>query len=495
MSQRSHFYFWLVCLLVLAATGTSRLIGEDIEWDDKLPPDWSYEGRSPEERLPATVEQGLRRRAIPLPEPEESPEEPLGRELRDLTQSFQQTAIDRGMASAFSDGGTSPFFRLSQTYLPPLGLQPRIFPPGVIEISLWAGLSQSFETNVTLTSEDPIADFYLTPRAGVVFQLGTPDSIFIEQYDTIWALHGEYEAYADLFYLHPGLSAFNERLDLSGRIGRGDAIWRPFVSASDLTGSNLLMAELVNRTRRIRVNTGVNAQYRLTDLIGWNQNFSYSLLEHPDPGYINNSVWRTLQEVSYLALHDVRALAWAEYRFTRPDQGDAGSEVLAGLGWAGRPDPRLYTELRLGWDTLALEGSEPGRKNLSGLRFNGYTTFDWSPRFRPTFRYDRDYVFNEVDVNDNYVSTLLQLKGELFLGGNWFITPYFGISIQEYETSQRMTLQYRPEIEISYAFPDAFKANERRIYLKIGYMRSQNLRGDGDPVENIRLSMGCHWRF
>ncbi|MEI6032711.1 MAG: hypothetical protein WCS65_00340 [Verrucomicrobiae bacterium] len=467
----------------------------EIDWSDALPPDWSYEAASPQELLPGTVEPGLRRRAIPR-EPAGSDEsQPVGEELDFLTKSFStRTRENRGPYQFGQPVGGGGFVEV-EAYRPPLGLRPRIYRPGTIEFYPWFGVSQSYETNVTLTSSSPQADFYVTPRAGFEIQLGTPDSIYNESYDTIVALRALYEAYADIFFINPSLSAFNERLELSGRIGRAAAIWRPFVAASDLTGSNLLMAELVNRARRIRIQAGVNGEYQFSEATGWNQSFAYFLLEHPEPGYINYAVWRTMQELTYRVFHDMRAVLWAEYRHTRPDMGASGNEVISGLGWAGKPDPRVYTELRVGWDALRLAGSVPGRENLSGIRFNGYTTFDWSPRFRPTIRYDRDYVFNEVDVNDNYVSTLVQLKGEIFLGGNWYVTPYLGCSLQEYETSDRVTFQYRPEIELSYAFGGASEPDKTNVFVKAGYTKSQNLSGPGAPVENFRVSVGGNWKF
>jgi hypothetical protein len=165
------------------------------------------------------------------------------------------------------------------------------------------------------------------------------------------------------------------------------------------------------------------------------------------------------------------------------------------IGFYGKPDSRLYTELRIGWDVMDVEGFVPGRRNMSGLRFNGWTTFDWSQRLRLTLRYDRDYVFNEVDVNDNYVSTLLQGRGEIFLGGNWYVTPYFGCSLQEFETSGRLYLQIRPELEVAYALPGAYYPADSRIFVKAAYMNSRSLKGSDAPVENWRFSVGLNCKF
>jgi len=142
-----------------------------------------------------------------------------------------------------------------------------------------------------------------------------------------------------------------------------------------------------------------------------------------------------------------------------------------------------------------MDGSVPGRRNLSGVRFNGYTTFDWGPRFRPTFRYDREYAYNETTPNDNYTSTLLQVRNEFFLGGNYYLTPYLGVSISEFETSHQVTIQWRPEVELSYAFPDEELPNSSRVFFKVGYERSSNIRGEGDVITQLRLSIGCDWKF
>ena len=151
--------------------------------------------------------------------------------------------------------------------------------------------------------------------------------------------------------------------------------------------------------------------------------------------------------------------------------------------------------MRIGWDFMNMSGTVVGRKNMSGLRFHGYTTFDWSPRLSLTLIYDRDYVFNEIESNNNYVSTLLQMKGEFFLGGNWYITPYLGWSYQNYETSNQSSIQWRPEIEVSYALPNGYMPNRPKIYAKLTYLYSQNLQGSPNAVQDWRFSVGLDFKF
>lgn len=458
-----------------------------------LPDDWAFEVPSPEELTPSTLEPGLPDRAVPILEPPE-PEETNYTQLYRLTRPYYDTTL-AAQPPTYRGAPDPASFRPVTIYEAPVGLQPRTYRAGVFEIYPYAGVTQSFETNVNLSANNPVADFYFTPKAGVEFQAGTPDSIFTQYYDTIVAVNGLYEAYGDIFFGHPEFSAFNQRAELTARIGRSSAIWRPYVYASDLTGSNLLMAELINRTRRIRVLPGLTGEYQFTDRIGANHNSSYYLFQHVDPQYINYTTWRTQQELTYKIKPNIRALLWTEYRYTRPSAGSEGNEFFVGTGWLADPDPRLHTELRIGWDFTDISGYVPGRWNMSGVRFNGYTTFDWGPRFRLTFRYDRDYVFNEIEQNDNYVSTLLQLRGEIYLGGNWYITPYLGTALQEFETSHRLMIQYRPELEISYALPNYFAPNEPKIFVKGAYMRSEPLKGQSDPIEDWRFSVGCNFKF
>jgi len=473
---------FILFLTLMPLAAQEENIFEGLEMD--------LEPLSPEELLPGTAEPGLRRRAVPELPPAKPAAQPLAIYRLQWMQNIQNVQLPR--LPGPRDLST---FRPVTTNLPPIGLHPRGFRPGLIEIYPWFGLAQSFDSNVNLTATNPIADFYVTPRAGLEWQIGTPDTVTNEYYDSIPALHGEYEAWADLYLGHPELSAFNQSLEVDGRIGRSVAIWRPSFSYSDQTGSNLLMAELVNRTKRIRIQGAVVGEYQFTQLLGGNQVFSYFSLDHPNPSYINYNVWQTRQEMSYRFLPEMRGTLWAIYRQTDPSEGFSGTEYIVGLGFSGKPDPRIYTELRLGWDVLDMQGDVPGRRNLSGIRFNGWSTFDWGPRFRLTLRYDRDYVFNEVDENDNYVSTLLQTRGEFYLGGSWYLTPYLGFSLQEFETSQRLTLQWRPELEMAYALPGPLYPGDSRIFAKVAYMTSYTIKGDGAPIENWRFSVGMNWKF
>lgn len=480
----------ILALIFFLCLGPLRCICQEINWEDELPPDWSSEPNSPEELIPATIEPGLDLRAVPLLPPPELPE-PISPFYR-LQKISRIQDIRRREISEEPDPSA---FRPSTTYLPPIGLHPRFFRMGLLEIYPSFGVAQSYESNVNLAPFDPIADFYITPRLALEWQIGSPDSAYNSYYDTILALHGSYEAWADLFYEHPEFSAFNQEIQLFGRIGRSAAIWRPAFSFSEITGSNLLMSELVNRTERLRINADLPGQYQFTEHLGMNQNFGFFQLNHPDSGYINYSVWRTRQEITWKIFNEVRSTIWGEYRYSTPDQGFSGDEIIAGVGFYGKFDPRLYSELRVGWDFLNMRGVVPGRKNLSGIRFNGWTTFDWSPRLRLTLRYDREYVLNEVDENDNYVSTLLQARSEIFLGGNWYITPYFGCSLQEFETSGRLYIQLRPELEIAYALPGPYYGADSRLFVKGAYMSSTSLKGPGDPIVNWRFSMGLNCKF
>jgi hypothetical protein len=461
--------------------------------DDALPDEPLSEPVSPDERLTGTVAAGLTERAIPVlapPPPPPSDYYPLYR----LTRPYYDTlfATPPPSVPVAPDPAT---FRPVSIYEAPSGLRPRNFRPGLFEIYPSFGIAQSYDSNVNLTSQNPIADFFVTPRGSLEFQLGTPDSIYIDAYDTILALHGSYEGYGDIFYEHPELSVYNQRLELTGRIGRSSAIWRPYLYASDITGSNLLLVDLTNRTQRIRVTPGISAEYKFSEVTGFRQSVDYYLFDHPDPGYINFNSWSTRQEFTWRVLPATQATVWGQYRYTWPDRGSAGGEFTFGPGWQGRPDPRIYTDLHLGWGILDMQGAVPGRTDLSGLRFSGHTTFDWGPRFRPTLKYDRDYVFNEVDVNDNYVSTLLQLRNEFFLGGNYYLTPYLGVALNEFETSHRVTLQWRPEIELAYGLPSQDQPYESRIYVKFGYQNASTIRGQGDPITQFRLSIGCNWKY
>lgn len=460
------------------------------QWETDQPIDRSYEMQSPEEYLTSSVEPGLSERAIPLASTNESVDSYLPLFQLSKFQDMQAMYPERDPFV----GDDTPFRPVTMNQAP-IGLHPRVYRKGLIEFYPWFGVAQSWESNVNLTSSNQISDFYITPRVGGELQLGTPDSVYNEFLDTITALNARYEAWVDEFFRNPSLSAFNQQVNLAGRIGRTSAIWRPYFGYSDITGSNLLIAELVNRTRRLRTGAGVVGQYQFTGQLGMNQTLDFFQLIHPDPGYINYMMGKTRQELTWKVTDQIKVTTWGEYRYTQPDAGSCGSEFMYGLGYYGRPDPRIYSELRIGYDSVQMQGNVPGRQNMSGLRFNGYTSFDISPRLRIAFIYDRDYIFTEQGVNNNYVSTLLQLKAETFLGGGWYVTPYFGGSYQQFETSGASAIQLRPELEVAYALPSAYYPNDSRIFVKAGYMSYTYIQGSGSPVENLRISTGFNCKF
>jgi hypothetical protein len=461
--------------------------------------DGPSETNSPEESLASLIEPGLSdTRATPVRAAPAAPDSsfvPLFRLVRPYYDS-----IFAALPPEYAPPSDPASFRPVLGYQQPLGLlalglQPRVYRAGLVEFYPSAGLSQSFDSNVDLTSTHRIADSYITPRAALELQVGSPDSVWSDGYDTILGLHASYEAYGDIFFENPHFDAFNQRFSLNGRIGRSNAIWRPYFYYSDVTGTDLLTAELTNRTRRIRLSPGFIAEYKLTQSISWTQSFGYFHLDHPDPSYVNVNAFQTRQDLGYRVLNETRALLWTGYRYTAPDRGSAGSEYFLGAGWSGKPDPRLYTEMHLGYGFLELTDPPPGIRHMAGLRFNGYTTFQWGPRFDFTLIYDRDYIFNEQGINDNYVATLLQFKGEFYLGDHWYITPYLGFGLNQFQISDARTVQIRPELEISYALPSDTEANTTRAYVKFGYSHSANLVGVGEPVDGLRVSFGVAWKY
>ena len=481
-----------LCALLTALFVVSPLRAQDYAPLPELgAPD---EPNSPEEQLPNLMEPGLSNtRTTPTraaPDEPDSSYIPLHRLIRPFYDSIFAT-----LPPEYAPPPDPSSYRSVIEYQQPLGLQPRVYRPGLVEFYPSAGLAQTFDSNVNLTSTNQIADFYITPQAALEMQVGTPDSAWIEGYDTILAFHATYEAFADIFFENPRFDAFNQKFSFNARIGRSNAIWRPYLYFSDVTGTDLLTAELSNRARRIRLSPGFTAEYKLTQLISWSQSFGYFYFDHPDPSYVNFNAFQTRQDFGYRVLNDTRALLWTGYRYTDPDRGSAGNEYFLGGGWGGKPDPRLYTEMHIGYGFLDLKNPPPRTRDLAGLRFNGSTEFQWGPRFAFTLIYDRDYVFNEGGPNDNYVATLLQFKGEFYLGDHWYITPYLGCSFNEFQTSDARTMQIRPELEISYALPSDTEANKTRAYVKFGYSHSENLVGVGEPVDGLRISLGVTWKY
>jgi hypothetical protein len=465
------------------------------------PPD--AEPNSPQEMNPGLVEPGLSQHAVPNPNPPA-----VGPDL-DLetfywqTHPFENSVLLAPILNLFSPDDPAAF-RPVVSYAPPLGLWPRIYRPGLLESYAWAGLAQSFDSNVRLTSHGQFSDFYTTPRFGLEMQLGTPDSVYNERYDTIFAAHLVYEGYADLFYEHPDLSAYNQQLNFSSRIGRDRFTLRPFASFSDVTGSNLQLVELQNRAERIITTGGVVGEYGFTPVTSWRQTYSVFDFEHQDPAYINYTMWSTRQELTWLLPNNsLKAILWAGAQTPSPDAGFGGNEFLAGLGWQGEFNSRLHSRLWLGWGALQMDGNVPGRKDLSGLRYDGYTVFEYSQRMKFTLLYDRVYVFNEQTRNDNYVATITQLKTEIYLGSHWLVMPYLGCSVREFETSGRCDVEPRLEVEFAYVFgkEDDQIIDERgrsagsRIFFKIGYDDSETIQGSGDSVAGFRTSTGLNWNF
>ena len=485
-------------MLLLTVGGTAPVLKAD-----STAPAESAEPNSPPEMSPALVEPGLSGRAVPSPDVA-----PDGADL-DLESFYWQTHPFENLALLLP--APNPFipadpssFRPVDTYAPPLGLQPKVFRHGLWEFYPWAGLAQTFDSNVQLTPHGQISDFYTTPCFGLEVQWGTPDSVYNEGYDTVAAAHLSYEGYADLFYEHPDLSAYNQRLDFSSRVGRDLFLLRPFMSYSDITGSDLQLVQLENRVERRITTGGVSADYGFTPVTSWNQTYSAFDFRHDDPAYINYDMWSTRQELAWLMPNDsLKAIVWAGAQHTDPDAGSSGNEYLAGAGWQGEFSSRVHSELWLGWGALQLDGNVPGRENLSGLRYGGYTAYNWSERLRITLLYDRDYVFNESEKNDNYVATLTQIKAEVFLGNNWLVVPYLGCALNDFETSRALQLELRPELEFSYVFTredyQIIDLQDRsagsRIFLKFGYDYTAMLRGAGDPIQEVRVSTGFNWNF
>ncbi len=386
-------------------------------------------------------------------------------------------------------------YREVTSFEPIRGLQPERFAGSIFEFHPNLEISQSYDSNVLQSVHNHIGDFFTTPRFAFEMQVGTPDSVFVEAYDTIFALHMEYLVYADLFARHTEFDAINQKLDLTARIGRSDAIWRPYFSGADVTGTNLLIEEREERLRRQRVSGGFTGEYRLSSMFSWNQNFEYSLLNHPvNPEYLNTQVWRTYQEVGYKVLRGLDFLLWGEYRSTWVNHGGRAVEEIGGIGWRGKFDPRLYSDFTIGWDGQQLSDHIGNRSDMSGIRLLGHTSFEWSPRLRLVVRYDREYTFNELAVDDNYVNTAVQFRPEIFLGQNWFITPELGLSYDEFETSHERQLEIRPELELSYALAEQ-EQQKTKLFIKFGYDYSATLNGPADVTETFRCSTGLHWNF
>jgi hypothetical protein len=75
------------------------------------------------------------------------------------------------------------------------------------------------------------------------------------------------------------------------------------------------------------------------------------------------------------------------------------------------------------------------------------------------------------------------------------VTPYFGGSLQQFETSGGSAIQLRPELEVAYALPSVYYPNDSKIFVKVGYMSAVYIQGVGSPVYDSRVSMGFNCKF
>jgi hypothetical protein len=81
------------------------------------------------------------------------------------------------------------------------------------------------------------------------------------------------------------------------------------------------------------------------------------------------------------------------------------------------------------------------------------------------------------------------------MGGSWYLTPYFGNGIDEYETSHNVNYIWRPEIEVAYALPDELRHIDSRIYFKIGYEQAESLNNKSAEVDDFRITIGSTFKF
>ena len=457
------------------------------------------EQNSPSQMTPGLVEHGLSPRALPSPiPPGERPELNLETFYWD-THPFENAALM--VPSELPGPGQS--FRPVTSYSPVLGLKPKVYREGRLEFYPWGGISQSFDSNVQLSQKNPISDFYATPRFGLETQLGSADSIY-SGYDTIFAAHLSYEGYADLFYEHPNFTAYNSQLDFNARIGRDRLIVRPFLNFSDITGNNLQLLQLQNRSQRIQTYAGAVGEYAFTPITSWRQTFNVLDFVHPEQTNVSYVTWATRQELTYLLPNNMsKAILWFGASTTSPNHGFGGNEYSSGVGWEGQFGERLSSELRIGYGQVQMDGHVANRWNMSGLRYGGHVTFDWTERIRFTFLYDRDYVYNESGTNDNYIATLTQFKTEIYMGNNWLLIPYLGTSFEHFQTSHQLEMDLRPELELAYIFSKETyeivglgdKSAASRIFVKVGYDFSENISGPPGGFNGVRVSTGFNWNF
>ncbi|HEY8964817.1 MAG TPA: hypothetical protein VIM58_00120, partial [Candidatus Methylacidiphilales bacterium] len=255
--------------------------------------------------------------------------------------------------------------------VPSVGLQPTPPKQGLLTVTPYAGVTRTYDSNINLSPDNHIGDYYTTVSAGADLQLGTPDSIYTERYDTIAALHAHYLFTTDIFDKQDRFNAINNQMNLDGRIGRGDFIWRPYATVEDFTSTGFEDRdnEIIGRTQRQILAPGVFGSYQLAPRTFVTQDFSWSHLKHPQNGildpntgvftpYIDADVWNYTTQFGYRALANVDFFVFNQVRQTEVSRGSAYGELINGFGWQGKPDPRLFTELRLGWDAMEFSASD-----------------------------------------------------------------------------------------------------------------------------------------
>ncbi len=414
-----------------------------------------------------------------------------------------------GLPLAYDPAYYPYLYRDVLTYVPSIGLHPTPPKQGLLTVTPYAGVTHTYESNINITADNHIGDYYTTLSAGADVQLGTPDSIYTERYDTILAAHAHYLFTADVFDKQDRFNAINNQLNLDGRIGRGSAVWRPYITLEDFTSTGFEDRdnERIGRVQRMILAPGVHADYQLTSRTFVSQDFSFDHLKHPQNGvldpntdvftpYIDSDTCNYMTQGGWRALDNVDIFLWNNIRQTEVSRGAAFSELIDGFGWRGKPDLRLFTEVLFGWDAMQFSASDgnPNRHALSGWRMSGHTSFDWSPRLRLTLKYDRIYQASELGKDNNYVSSAAQFIPEIFLGGNWYCIPQVALTDYSFEQSTAETLELRPELELAYRLPDKI-GSDSRIYVKGTYLRTETVVGSGHQSEDCRLSTGVAMKF
>jgi len=122
------------------------------------------EGISPAHNYSSKDEPNLSDRAIPMRDADEDPENPGGALYRLIRPYYDNIFAER--LPLYQPTFDPTTFRPVQVAEPPLGLYPRRRKPGLVEVYLWGGVAQSYDSNVQLTATNQIADFFFTPRGG-----------------------------------------------------------------------------------------------------------------------------------------------------------------------------------------------------------------------------------------------------------------------------------------------------------------------------------------